>query len=87
MKADEKTANATMAVRHVAFLRGINMIGHKLIPMPTLAELFSSLGFRQVKTYLATGNVLFESEESDTRFSVFAHFHPTGWRACDANRI
>ena len=65
MKADEQTANATMAVRYVPFLRGINMIGHKLIPMPTLAELFSSLGFRQVKTYLATGNVLFESEESD----------------------
>jgi uncharacterized protein (DUF1697 family) len=54
-------------IRYVALLRGINMIGRKLISMTELAELFSSLGFQNVKTLLATGNVIFEQRGSDER--------------------
>ncbi len=65
MKKQEQNSSATTSVRYVAFLRGINMIGHKLIPMATLTKLFSLLGFQNVKTYIASGNVLFESKESN----------------------
>ncbi len=49
----------------VALLRGINMIGRKVIPMTALAGVFASLGLRNVRTVLATGNVLFEHGSAD----------------------
>ncbi len=57
----------TTSIRYVALLRAINMIGRKVVPMTELAELFSSLGFQNVKTLLATGNVIFEQRGSDER--------------------
>ena len=44
---------------YVAFLRGINVGGNKPIKMADLQKAFESLGFRNVKTILASGNVLF----------------------------
>ncbi len=46
---------------YIAFLRGINVGGHKLIPMRDLVELFEGLGFSDVATYIQSGNVLFRS--------------------------
>lgn len=60
-----KTTAGPRSVRYVAFLRGINMIGHKVVPMAVLTKLFGSLGLENVQTHAATGNVLFESDESD----------------------
>jgi len=62
MFAMSKTAanNPTM-VRYIAFLRGINVGGHKPIKMDALARAFESLGFQNVKTILASGNVVFEA--------------------------
>ena len=48
-------------MRYVAFLRGINVGGNKLIKMDALAATFTSAGFRNVKTYIASGNVIFDS--------------------------
>ena len=45
-------------VRHVAFLRGINVGGHKPVKMADLRTAFLAMGFRNVKTVLASGNVL-----------------------------
>lgn len=45
----------------VAFIRGINVGGNKIIPMKALAEACTALGFREVRTYIASGNVLFEA--------------------------
>jgi len=47
--------------RYVAFLRGINL-GKRRIKMDRLRELFEGLGFNQVETFIASGNVLFESK-------------------------
>ena len=47
--------------RYVAFLRGINVGGHKLIKMETLRQIFESLGFKEVSTYIQSGNVIFAS--------------------------
>jgi uncharacterized protein (DUF1697 family) len=47
--------------RYAALLRGVN-VGGINIKMADLAELFGGLGFSSVKTVLASGNVLFESD-------------------------
>jgi uncharacterized protein (DUF1697 family) len=44
--------------RHVAFLGGINVGGHR-VTMERLRNEFASLGFSDVSTYIASGNVLF----------------------------
>ncbi len=52
--------------QYAAFLRGINVGGHTLIKMEDLRKAFESLGFQNVKTVLASGNVLFASSQKNT---------------------
>jgi uncharacterized protein (DUF1697 family) len=52
-------------VRYVALLRGINVGGRTLVRMADLKTCFEDLGFAGVSTYIASGNVLFESDEDD----------------------
>jgi uncharacterized protein (DUF1697 family) len=52
--------------RYVAFLRGINVSGQKIIKMETLRAVLAGAGFAEVKTYIQSGNVLFDSETHDT---------------------
>jgi uncharacterized protein (DUF1697 family) len=47
--------------RYVALLRGIN-VGGVRIKMADLAALFTDLGFGNVRTVLASGNVLFDAD-------------------------
>ncbi|MBI2267695.1 MAG: DUF1697 domain-containing protein [Armatimonadetes bacterium] len=51
--------------RHAAFMRGINVGGHKKVPMAALKEVMESAGFQDVKTILASGNVLFSAKLED----------------------
>jgi len=51
-------------MKYVAFLRGINVGGKNKIKMETLREIFGSLGFETVKTYINSGNVIFETVET-----------------------
>lgn len=46
--------------RAVALLKGINVGGNNLVPMAKLRGLFEDLGFRNVKTLLQSGNVVFD---------------------------
>jgi uncharacterized protein (DUF1697 family) len=48
-------------MRYVAFLRAINT-GNRRIKMAGLRELYGSLGYPEAATYIATGNVIFDSE-------------------------
>jgi uncharacterized protein (DUF1697 family) len=48
---------------YVAMLRGININGHKIIKMERLRAAFVKMGFHNVRTYIASGNVVFETEE------------------------
>lgn len=50
--------------RYVAFLRAINVGGH-VVKMERLRELFESLGLRGVETFIASGNVIFETRATD----------------------
>jgi len=52
--------------KFVAFLRGINIGGHNKVPMQELRKVFEKQGFQNVKTLLATGNVVFEGEKEPT---------------------
>ncbi len=49
---------------YVAFLRGINVGGNKQILMKELAALFEQAGFKNIKTILNSGNVIFEFKET-----------------------
>src|SRR5437660_8305648 len=49
--------------RYVAFLRGINVGGKKLIKMEELRRVIESLDFKNVQTFIQSGNVIFESRE------------------------
>lgn len=54
----------TMNTR-VAFLRGINVGGNTMISMKDLAAICTHIGFENVRTYLNSGNVIFESAISE----------------------
>lgn len=43
----------------VALLRGINVGGKNRVEMPRLKAMFESIGLREVKTYINSGNVIF----------------------------
>jgi uncharacterized protein (DUF1697 family) len=51
-------------MKYIAFLRGINVGGNKKISMKELAALFKRAGFRNIKTILNSGNVVFEGKET-----------------------
>ena len=52
--------------RYIAFLRGMNL-GKRRLPMSRLKELFEEIGFREVTTFIASGNVLFSSKVKATQ--------------------
>jgi uncharacterized protein (DUF1697 family) len=53
-------------VRYVALLRGINVGGKTLIKMAELKACVEELGLDHVRTFIASGNLLFESGEDDS---------------------
>ena len=53
-----------MAVRYIAFLRAVN-VGGRVVKMPVLKKAFESLQLSNVETFIASGNVVFETAASD----------------------
>ena len=51
----------------VALLRGINVGGNNMISMKALKTSFERLGFKNVSTYINSGNVLFQTRQADAR--------------------
>ena len=47
----------------LAILRGINVSGHKKILMADLKALFEETGFKNVTTYIQSGNIFFENHK------------------------
>lgn len=55
---------------YVAMLRGINVSGQKPILMEHLRASFETLGFHEIKTYIQSGNIIFQSAKgTPTRLS------------------
>lgn len=50
--------------KHIAFLRAINVGGH-VVKMEALRHLFEGLSFTRVETFIASGNVIFDSPSED----------------------
>ena len=50
-------------MRYVALLRGINVGGKNKVPMAVLKKCLEELGFTNVATYIASGNVILESDK------------------------
>ena len=50
--------------KHIAFLRAINVGGHT-VKMDHLRGIFESMGFSSVETFIASGNIIFESKPRD----------------------
>lgn len=51
---------------YVALLRGINVGGKGMLPMPRLKAICQALGLRDVQTYINSGNVIFKSPLSNS---------------------
>ena len=49
---------------YIALLRGINVSGQKIIKMEILRKMMENLGFEKVKTYIQSGNVVFQSNSN-----------------------
>ena len=53
--------------RYIAFLRAINVGGHNIVKMDSLCHLFGALGFSNVETFIASGNIVFETTKKNAR--------------------
>jgi len=51
---------------YIGLLRGINVGGNNLLPMKELTTLLAGLGLHNIKTYIQSGNVVFQSERTNT---------------------
>jgi uncharacterized protein (DUF1697 family) len=50
---------------YIALLRGINVVGKKILPMKALVAILGDLGCQDVRTYIQSGNAVFRCRELD----------------------
>lgn len=50
-------------MKYVAILRGINVGGNRKLLMADLKQMFLTLGFKDVQTYIQSGNVIFTNPQ------------------------
>lgn len=56
--------------RYVVLLRGINVGGKNKVPMADLRARLDKLGFANVSTYIASGNVILESDKAPSEIQA-----------------
>ena len=52
-------------MRYIAILRGINVGGNRKVPMAELKAACQKASFQNVRTYIQSGNVIFDAEEQE----------------------
>ena len=52
---------------YLVLLRGINVGGKNLVPMTGLRQLLEELGYTDVSTYIASGNVILSSDKTPAK--------------------
>lgn len=62
-----RKTSGTPADVFVALLRGVNVGGKNMVSMKSLKASFEELGFKDVSTYINSGNIIFRSKEGDAR--------------------
>jgi uncharacterized protein (DUF1697 family) len=50
---------------YIALFRGINVGGNNILPMQELVAQLENIGLQNVRTYIQSGNVIFQSEEKN----------------------
>ena len=56
--------------KYISILRGINVSGQKKILMVDLKKLYESIGFKNVVTYIQSGNVIFETNDTASEIEL-----------------
>ncbi len=56
-----------MPTTHIALLRGINVGGKNKLPMEALKEIFADAGCEDVRTYIQSGNIIFNADAKLTQ--------------------
>jgi len=64
--------NEQKMTKYIILLRGINVGGHRKVPMAELRELFTKSGFKNVQTYIQSGNVFLESSDNSKKIKIIA---------------
>lgn len=59
-----------MSTRIVALLRGVNVGGHRPVPMADLRALAESLGYTRVSTYIQSGNLVCDAPDGGAALPV-----------------
>ncbi len=54
-------------MKYVALLRGINVGGNAVIKMATLKNAFEKYGFQNITSYIQSGNIIFESDDKNSK--------------------
>ncbi len=67
-------------MKHVALLRGINVGGHRPVPMSALHATFERLGSSEVQTYIQSGNVVFGADAPEVELIEAAIEKEFGFR-------
>lgn len=52
---------------YVALLRGVNLVGRSSLKMADLKSIAEALGLESVRTHIASGNLLFSSDEPEEK--------------------
>ena len=52
---------------YVALLRAVNVLGTGKLPMTELKSMCEAAGFQSVRTYIASGNVVFQSKKKEAQ--------------------
>jgi uncharacterized protein (DUF1697 family) len=52
---------------YISILRGINVSGYKTIKMDALKNMYEGMGFKNVQTYIQSGNVIFQHSETEIK--------------------
>lgn len=66
--------------RYVAFLRAINLGGARMVKMDFLRQLFESLGFDEVETFIASGNVVFSTKRQSSSQPLERKIEKNFWK-------
>lgn len=52
---------------YIALLRGVNVNGSNIIPMKDLRLILEKIKFKNVKTYIQSGNIVFQTDLNDVK--------------------
>jgi uncharacterized protein (DUF1697 family) len=50
---------------YISILRGINVSGHNILKMDQLKKMIEGLGFKNVLTYIQSGNIIYQTKKTD----------------------